>query len=171
MIRRGDATSWAVFSDCERYRYELGRVWTPSKPLFLVAGLNPSTADELKPDPTITRCMGFAAREGCGGLLMVNAYAWRETDSHLLARVYADHGVSPVGEDHGQATDVAIASARARASRHVAAWGAPHKSLHARVRNLASLYPWECFKLTGGGFPWHPLYLPSNQALQAFGGA
>lgn len=167
MIRRGDDLAWATFSDCGRYRYELGRVWSPRKPLFLVCGLNPSTADERKPDPTITRCLGFAKREGCGGLLMVNAFAWRETDSKLLALVPSQHGCNPVGEDGGQANDEAIAQARERASRYVAAWGAPHKSLHGRVRSLASLYAWECFKLTAAGFPYHPLYLPADQPMRA----
>jgi hypothetical protein len=172
MIRRGDAQSWATFSECGRYRYELGRVWSPRKPFFLVCGLNPSTADERKPDPTITRCLGFAQREGCGGLLMVNAFAWRETDSKLLAGVHAAHGCDPVGEiitnpDGGlNVNDAAIVDAWSRASIRVAAWGAPHKSLHARVHGLAAAYPWQCFRLTKDGFPEHPLYMPRAQPLR-----
>lgn len=166
MNRRGDDLAWAVFSDCERYRYELGRVWSPRKPLFLVVGLNPSTADERRSDPTITRCLGFATREGCGGLLMLNAFAWRETKSELLAKVHEMHGCNPVGEESGQVNDEAIAAAWQRASIRVAAWGAPHKSLQPRVRGLATLYDWQCFRITQDGFPYHPLYQPADQTLR-----
>ena len=165
MIRRGDEQAWATFSDCGRYRYELGRVWSPRKPLFMCCGLNPSTADERNPDPTITRLLGFATREGCGGLLMVNAYAWRETDSKLLAGVRALHGCNPVGEDVGLVNDQAIFDAYGRATIRLAAWGAPHKTLRERCRALARFHEWKCLLLTADGFPGHPLYVPADQPL------
>lgn len=52
-------TSWAVISDCGRYRYELGRRWDDG-PLLEFDMLNPSTANAERNDPTIVRCVGFA---------------------------------------------------------------------------------------------------------------
>ena len=48
------------------------------KPL-LVLGLNPSTADEKKPDATIRKIMGFAERWGYDSFIMVNVYPLRST--------------------------------------------------------------------------------------------
>jgi len=44
---KGDARSTAVYSDCERYRYLLTRIWTPDAPRALFVMLNPSTATEF----------------------------------------------------------------------------------------------------------------------------
>ena len=49
-----------AFSPDRRYRYALWRHWGATEvPRYLmVVGLNPSTADETKDDPTIRRCIG-----------------------------------------------------------------------------------------------------------------
>lgn len=49
----------AQFSDCRMYRYALWRVWAQGDGCITFIGLNPSTADENKDDPTIRRCIGF----------------------------------------------------------------------------------------------------------------
>ena len=43
----------ALFSKDRVYRYALWRIWDLKKPKVLFIGLNPSTADEIKNDPTI----------------------------------------------------------------------------------------------------------------------
>ena len=50
------ASSTAVYSDCERYRYALTRTWDQSGPKLLYIMLNPSKATEVQNDPTIERC-------------------------------------------------------------------------------------------------------------------
>lgn len=50
----------AIFSDDRVYRYTLEIVWDDGKPLAQFIGLNPSTADEVKDDPTIRKCKQFA---------------------------------------------------------------------------------------------------------------
>lgn len=55
-------------------RYLLGI--SGASPLFVV-GLNPSKADDQKPDPTIRRVMGFAQRNGYDGFVMLNLYPQR----------------------------------------------------------------------------------------------
>ena len=53
--QKGDAASVAVYSDCERYRYALSRVWDETGPRVLFIMLNPSKATERQNDPTIER--------------------------------------------------------------------------------------------------------------------
>lgn len=60
MIHRGTGSSWAEFSEDGSYRFVLGRVWVFPKDrenrILIGVLLNPSTADELEPDHTLTRC-------------------------------------------------------------------------------------------------------------------
>ena len=48
--------STAIYSDCERYRYALTRVWDDTGKRALFVMLNPSTATEIQNDPTVERC-------------------------------------------------------------------------------------------------------------------
>ena len=63
MVRRAASSngvdSYACFSACERYRYVLARVWDSARPRIAFCGLNPSTADEHKNDPTVVNFAGF----------------------------------------------------------------------------------------------------------------
>lgn len=72
----------ATISECGRYRYRLTRRFADG-PCATFVMLNPSTADETIDDPTIRRCRNFAIREGCGGLVVVNLFAYRATDPRL----------------------------------------------------------------------------------------
>lgn len=49
----------AAFDESGMYRYNLVRRWAPG-PSVLWIMLNPSTADELKLDPTLQRCLHFS---------------------------------------------------------------------------------------------------------------
>ena len=69
----------AQLSTCRKYRYALWRTWDEAKPQVMIIGLNPSTADETKDDPTITRCINFAKAWGYGGVCMANLFAYRAT--------------------------------------------------------------------------------------------
>ena len=53
------------------YRYTLTRVWDPTLPMITFVLLNPSTDDAVQLDPTLRRCIGFAKREGCGGMAIL----------------------------------------------------------------------------------------------------
>ena len=74
----GGVTSRAYYSPCERYRYGLERVWGQG-PSLLYVMLNPSTADELRNDPTIERCQRRAVQLGFGGMQIANLFGWRAT--------------------------------------------------------------------------------------------
>ena len=69
--------------DC-LYRYSLERTWDTSKERVLFIMLNPSTADAIKDDATIKKCVGFARRWGYGGITVGNLFALRSRDPHGL---------------------------------------------------------------------------------------
>ena len=79
MKRRKFSKSGAVFSDCRKFRYALWRMWDGDKPLVMIIGLNPSTADEKVNDPTITRCISFARSWEYGGVYVTNLFGFRAT--------------------------------------------------------------------------------------------
>jgi len=66
----------AHFSACKKYRYKLWRIWDDTKPKVMFIGLNPSTADESKNDPTIRRVISMAKNWGFGGVYMMNLYTY-----------------------------------------------------------------------------------------------
>jgi hypothetical protein len=151
---KGDAASVAVYSDCERYRYLLTRVWADGGARALFVMLNPSTATEVQNDPTVERCERRARAMGCGAFRVVNIFAWRATDPKEM-RAVAD----PVGPGN----DAAIVESGAWADRIVCAWGthgahlgrgaAVERLLRATGRDLSVL------GLTKAGHPQHPLYI------------
>ena len=96
-FQKGDAASIAVYSDCERYRYALTRVWEPVGQKVLFVMLNPSTATEVQNDPTVERCERRARALGFGAFTVCNIFAWRETDPAKMRR--ASDPVGPENDD------------------------------------------------------------------------
>lgn len=146
------SSSGADFSGDLLHRYRLYRAWGPGKRCVFVM-LNPSTADESKNDPTVTRCIGFARDWGYDGVDVVNLFAWRATNPREL---YVVH--DPVGPGND---DAVITAARA-ASRVVVAWG-NHGGLHNRSHQVLDLLRPVCvpmaFSATKQDQPRHPLYV------------
>jgi len=71
-----------IFSEDRKYRYTLWREWKSlftrqQKEFVVFIGLNPSTADETKDDPTIKRCVGFVKKWGFDAFCMMNLFAYR----------------------------------------------------------------------------------------------
>lgn len=144
--------SGAVFSKDKKHRYALWRVWDAENTLAMFIGLNPSTADEIENDPTVTRCIERSKQMGYGGLLMGNIFAFRATDPGMLL-VARD----PVGPE----TDGWLLHMARNAGVIIAAWDTHGKYLersHAVCR-LLKKYPLMCLKTTKHGHPQHPLYL------------
>jgi hypothetical protein len=152
----------ATFSADRAYRYALTRWWDGRPPAVFVM-LNPSTADAVRTDPTVTRCLGFARRENCGGLVIVNLFALRATDPREL-RGHPD----PVGAGNDRFIREHCAAGRLV----IAAWGA-HGRLGGRDRAVLALLgeariAVRSFGVTAGGMPRHPLYLPSGAQLGSY---
>ena len=157
------------FSSCRKYRYTLWREFTGQ---FLLdghnkmkdgfvqfIGLNPSTADETKDDPTIRRCIGFAKSWGFGSLCMTNLFAWRSTDPSALSQK-DDHGfiIDRIGPDNNRW----LKEINMEASLSVAAWGAGGAILNRGGDVFKMLKNLHYLKKTNAGFPAHPLYLPKT---------
>lgn len=142
--------STARFSPCRVYRYTLHRIWDESVRPAMFIGLNPSTADEVKNDPTVRRCINFARRWGFGGLIMTNIFALRSTDPNGLTRIK-----DPVGPRN----DYWLKRSHAQAGIVIAAWGI-WGQLEGRGDHVRDLLPdLKCLGTTKAGNPRHPLYL------------
>jgi len=147
----------AVFSPCRLYRYRLTRRWGDG-PTCAFIMLNPSTADEFQDDPTIRRCIGFARREGCGGLVIGNIFAFRAADPADMKAA-----PDPVGPENDRHLIQIMVETDGPA---VAAWGAHGAFLDraAHVRRLTDV-PLLCLGLTKAGAPRHPLYIRGDAPL------
>jgi hypothetical protein len=152
----------ALFSRCGTFRYRLGRRWGEGPRVAFVL-LNPSTADELVDDPTIRRCIGFAQREGFGGLEIVNLYAYRATRPVDLRRA---------GYPTGPENDMHIAAAISDCAKVVVAWGVQARGSDRPEQVLDLLRqlrkPAYCLRVTLAGHPEHPLRLPGTCKLSIF---
>lgn len=158
--------SAAVISECNSYRYLLTRKiaqpirWV--KPMVFVM-LNPSTADSRHDDPTIRRCMGFAKREGCTDLIVVNLFALRATDPKEL-EIHPD----PVGPSNDLYLGKALASAISTNGIVVAGWGANHLAWDRISPILKRFGPIKCLGKTKEGQPRHPLYVRADVPLEDY---
>lgn len=150
----GLPSSSATFSDDMKYRYVLERAWKPANGRCAFIGLNPSTADEVKNDPTVSRCINYARAWGYGAFVMLNAFALRSTDPKAL---YSE--ADPVGAEN----DRWILEEAGKASIVVAAWGT-HARLNRRHEKLMDMLPvLHCLGTTKDGYPKHPLYLRKDE--------
>jgi hypothetical protein len=151
----------AQFDRTRRYRFSLHRVWQPEMPLATFVMLNPSTADHLKNDPTITRCINLARSWGFGGINVVNLFAYRTSSPAHLRLI-----TRPVGKEN----DRHIESNAFNASRVILAWG-NHGSWRERdqeVLELLSDFDLWCIGSNKSGQPKHPLYSPTIAVLEKF---
>ena len=153
MKRRKFSKSGAFFSDCRKYRYALWRMWNEHMPIAMIIGLNPSTADQTRNDPTITRCINFSRSWGYGGVCVTNLFGFRATAPTELK---AHH--EPIGKEN----DAWIHEMAKRAEITVAAWGNHGKFLNRSLEILPSLDQLHCIKMNKSGEPGHPLYLKAE---------
>jgi hypothetical protein len=155
---KGDAPSSAVYSDCERYRYSLTRIWDSQGGRVMFVMLNPSTATEIQNDPTVERCERRARALGFGAFRVTNIFAWRDTDPRAM-RAAPD----PVGPGN----DAAIRAGAGWADRIIAGWGThgEHLARGAQVETLLRQTSPSLFHLglTMAGHPKHPLYIAYSQ--------
>jgi hypothetical protein len=164
---------FAIFSPCMKhadceldclerwYRYTLR--WPTGNPVgkgtVLWALANPSTATHLKIDRTVARCIDYGWQWEYGWSGVVNARAWRETDSDLVP-------ADPIGI--GPDNDEYVFSMAKEAQLVVCGWGKLGGVRGKRMLEIirdAGKVP-HALKLNADGSPQHPLYLPRH--LRAF---
>lgn len=168
-----EVRSSAVLSPCGRYRYRLEREWDVALPKAGWVLCNPSTADATADDPTIRKCVGFARRWGCGGIVVLNVCALRSTNPGALLE--AD---DPVGPDNIDAFDRFSfdwhhwkANGYDGVDRIVLGWG---NALPRRLGECAETAlgwisaPTMCLGRTKAGAPRHPLMLAYSTPLEPF---
>jgi hypothetical protein len=152
----------ATISEDGLYRYCLWRQWGGGPSMTFVM-LNPSTADAEKDDPTIRRCIGFAKREGCGRLEVVNLFALRATTPRKLL----DH---PNPEGSGLANWHHVVRSCQYSLIAVAAWGgscptAGGVPILSFTRDNLPSRALRCLGHTKSGEPRHPLYVKAETPL------
>jgi hypothetical protein len=144
--------SWAVYSDCGTYRYDLQREWEGGQGKLCFVMLNPSTATEVQNDPTVERCERRARAMGFGAFRVTNIFAYRATDPKDMRRA-----ADPIGPEN----DTAILNAAAWADQIICAWGTHGAYLDRgpQVQRLLQGYRLYHLGLSQAGAPKHPLYI------------
>lgn len=153
--------SGADFSPCGKFRYRLWRTWDAALPVLVFLMLNPSTADALANDATVTRCINRAMALGYGGVIVVNIFALRSTNPKALRVRESLATQLAVGVDN-DATILKECDGR----RVICAWGA-HGRLFGRGTAVLRLLKaggvqTECLAVNADGTPKHPLYVGND---------
>jgi hypothetical protein len=153
-------TGTAKFSADGRWRWWLTRVWDDSLPMAALIGMNPSTATATEDDPTIGKEIHFVREWGFGGLLKLNAYAYKATNPKDLWAARA-RGVDVVGEENTAGKMLALLR-DFNVGKTVACWGRLKTDRGWILRDALGYFgvQLDCFKKNADGSPAHPLYLP-----------
>lgn len=149
------------FSPCRRYRYTLTHAFedlfdAPAGRGYVAwIGLNPSTADEGRLDPTLWRLRAYTHRFGFRAFKMLNLFAYRATNPRVLRTV-----VDPVGPEN----DHYLLEVCRQAALVVCCWGADgeYRDRDHQVVELLRRIPLHALALTKMGHPRHPLYLKAS---------
>lgn len=137
----------AQFSECGRYRYKLWRVWDITQPIVMCIGLNPSTANATKTDPTITNLVKMLKILGYGGFYMTNLFAWISSKPEDLL-ICED----PIGQN-----DMVLQEVATQCQDVIVCWG-NFKEAADRANEVLLGFPDAlCFGKNKNGTPAHPL--------------
>jgi hypothetical protein len=143
------------------YRYVLWRIWTGGGRYLVALMLNPSTATHLDDDNTINRMTTRAHRLGYDGLIVINAFAWRDTLPRDMRQA-----LDPVGPANDRAIDLVVDEA----DLVICGWGANGDHLGrapALARRLEERgVQLHCLGEIASGHPEHPLYLSFSRKPQ-----
>ena len=147
--------SGAEFSPCKKYRYSLFRIWDRKLPIVMLIGLNPSTANEVKADPTINKVEKISRNNGYGGFYMMNCFPYVTAYPNELLSFFDTpfHDV----EDEKNLEKLVHISQKCKAI--VFAWG-DFKQCVRKGEEISKLFGNQalCLKINKSGSPKHPLY-------------
>lgn len=93
VMEGGMITGTAQFSDDGLHRHQLTRTFqshrSATRRIFGFCGVNPSIADALIPDHTVTKLIEFTKRHGGTGLIVFNVFSLISTDVFGLSGDFA----------------------------------------------------------------------------------
>lgn len=149
----------AKFSECGKYRYWLTRVWNPYRPILASIGLNPSIADKVINDRTISKEIRYATGWGYGGLLKLNLFGLITPYPKVLWETRAS-GKDIIGPGNS-ASYLAGYLEEFGIEKVLATWG---RCKTDRGRMVVALLnrKIDCLKKNDDGSPAHPLYLKGD---------
>lgn len=124
-----ESAAGSEFSECGKYRYKLWRIWDDSLPKAMCIGLNPSTANAVKNDPTITNLAKMLKLLGYGGFYMMNLFAFISSKPEDLLTCE-----NPIGENDGKLKEV-----EAMCDCVIVCWG-NFKEADERISNVLPEY-------------------------------
>ena len=157
---RTERTGTALFSPCGLYRYNLTRTWDSSLPQVFWIMLNPSTADSITNDHTISKVVKFSSLAGFGRLTVLNLFAYRTPYPTALFEAHKE-GIDIIGPENNKFLQ---APAMVGASV-VLAWGNHGHFLNRGEEVLKWYSKPMLLKETKSGQPAHPLMLPYSLEL------
>lgn len=154
----------AIFSEDKKHRFSLWRIWDESKPIVMVCGLNPSTANQTENDATIKSVIGIMKFNGYGGFFMVNLFSYISTEpSDLnyidpLSKVMIDNfkSIGEIQKDGDK--DVVFAWGNFAQAKSTEAWTMILKYGHKAI----------CYSQLKDGSPRHLLYCKHAHKLIPF---
>lgn len=162
------------------YRWSLTRAWG-SGPCLVWCGLNPSTADDKKDDPTLKREMRFSFLWGYGSLVKLNFYPFRSSTTGPLFEWVKQIGHEGPAQDAWMKNLNVVANTLrdTACDRPMAVWGngvdpdrlkeflafsdlgAVTPQVDARIVSDQAIFGpiirWHCLELTKSGAPRHTL--------------
>jgi hypothetical protein len=171
----------ATLSPCETFRWTLTRKWD-DRPMLLVCMFNPSDADHLINDPTVTLVCHIANNNGYGGIVVVNGNPLRSSKPEPALQMFEwDKASDWSARDVLQENLGVIVSEVKRAGAVLLAWGAlayktnssadwfdnVREEIESELPVGSQIY---CLGKTKDGYPKHPMALgkykvPKNAPL------
>lgn len=141
------------------FRYAFGRWWgsTDLASTAIWVLLNPATGDtERRHRPTLERCISRSRSAGYTGLVIVNLFAFRDTNPGNLRSAR---------DAVGSANDEVLRVITKAGAQTIAAWGGKGR-LRGRSGQVGPLLDAPmCLGVTKRGEPRHPLYVAADTRL------
>lgn len=154
----------AWFSDCRRWRWMLEIRWAPGGRVLVALMLNPSKADEEGNDPTVERIEQRARRLGYSAVIILNAFAWVETNRLAMLQVE-----DPVGRFNDNYLRTTLREVKIVGGDVMVGWGneGGHRGRHLEVQAILDEVGIQalCLGTNANGQPVHPLYQSYDKPL------
>lgn len=176
-LRMNEAPNICQFSECRTFRYTLLHSWRLDGDKFVQIqlpveqrrqimwiGMNPSTADENRLDPTLRRVRAFSHGWGFNTFIMTNVFAFRATLPKNMRKAE-----DPIGPDN----DRMLVEIAQQCDHVVACWGGlsnfprslRHRAASIRIMLRDAGRPVQCLGRNDDGSPKHPLYILGDTRL------